>query len=254
MSEQIQSDSVFQVAEDLVARLRWEMENGRVGYAELAGSSLSPVSRVRPVPVISDHGDPVCCTRSQKLEELQREMGDCQRCGLSDQRKNIVFGEGNGDAELVFVGEGPGRDEDVEGRPFVGAAGQLLDKIIVAMGLSREDVYICNVVKCRPPKNRVPSPEEQLVCGRFLSRQLSIIEPKIVVSLGGTATQFLLENQEPVGRLRGRFHGGGRWKVMPTYHPAYLLRNPSQKRPVWQDIQLVMSELGLGPAGQKGEE
>lgn len=240
MSDDLQSDSVFQVATDLLARLRWETENGCFGY---------PLSRVHAAVLKSEHRPlaTMDLTKSQKLADLREEMGDCQRCSLAKYRKNLVFGEGNAEAQLVFVGEGPGRDEDAEGRPFVGAAGQLLDKIIAAMGLGREDVYICNVVKCRPPENRVPGPEEQLTCGRFLLKQLQIVEPRFVVTLGGTSTGFLLEKQEPVGKLRGRFHpvAGAPWQVMPTYHPAFLLRNPSQKRPVWQDIQLVMSELGL---------
>jgi uracil-DNA glycosylase family 4 len=165
-----------------------------------------------------------------------------------------VFGEGSPNASLVFVGEGPGRDEDMAGRPFVGAAGQLLDKIIEAMQLGRSDVYICNVVKCRPPSNRVPNPEEQGTCGPFVRRQLEIIRPKVVVALGGTAASFLLGRDESLGRLRGRFHGLGALKVMPTYHPAYLLRKPEGKKFVWQDMQLVMKELGITippPGGRK---
>ena len=261
MREQTNHDSVVHLARDILARLRWEMDNGCQGYL-----SPPPIEDVRQKALIVQAGEAqaeasfskaatteneAASSKSSQMTALQEEIGDCQRCGLCRGRKTIVFGEGNAEADLVFVGEGPGRDEDLAGRPFVGAAGQLLGKIIAAMGLGREEVYICNVVKCRPPDNRVPSPEEQLVCGRFLSRQLAIIEPKVVVTLGGTATGFLLEKQEPVGRLRGRFHPAGAWKVMPTYHPAYLLRNPSQKRPVWQDIQLVMSELELGLSGEK---
>lgn len=249
MGEEIQSDSLVLLTEKLASRLRWEMENGCHGYPTLEVSCTSdtpPSGSTQmergPAPDSAPDSAP---DKRLELEALRNEIGDCQRCDLGFQRKTIVFGEGNVDADLVFVGEGPGRDEDAAGRPFVGAAGQLLDKIMAAMGIGRDHVYICNVVKCRPPKNRVPFPGEQRICGRFLHSQLSVIEPKIVVALGGTATQFLLESEESIGRLRGRFHERGRWKVMPTYHPAYLLRNPGQKRAVWEDIQLVMSQLGL---------
>jgi len=263
MGAEFKHDSGILLAQDLLARVRWEMANGCRGYpfsdpsqaprpsevSSKSDSASNATEIVKPeTAVVSDRPAP---SKSQQMADLQLELGECQRCSLCHQRMNIVFGEGNVGTDLVFVGEGPGRDEDQAGRPFVGAAGQLLSKIITAMGLRREDVYICNVVKCRPPDNRVPSPEEQLICGRFLTRQLAIIEPRVVVTLGGTATGFILEKQEPVGRLRGRFHSVGAWKVMPTYHPAYLLRNPAQKRPVWQDIQLVMSELKPGPSVAK---
>jgi DNA polymerase len=173
---------------------------------------------------------------------------------LSESRQKLVFGEGSASARLVFVGEGPGRDEDLSGRPFVGAAGQLLDRIIAAIKLERKDVYICNVVKCRPPNNRTPAEDESAICGPFLWAQLAVIKPKIVVTLGATATKFLLKRNESLGRQRGRFHQVGDFEIMPTYHPAYLLRYPQNKRAVWEDMQKVASALGLEVATSKGQQ
>jgi len=176
------------------------------------------------------------------LEAVRQELGDCRRCKLWRTRRNIVFGEGNPQARLVFVGEGPGYEEDVQGAPFVGAAGQLLTRIIRAIGLEREEVYICNVIKCRPPGNRNPEPDEIAACKPFLLKQLKVIRPKIVCALGKFAAQTLLGSGEPISRLRGRFYSLEDMLVMPTFHPAYLLRNPEDKRLVWQDMQLVQKE------------
>ncbi|CAB5084970.1 Uracil-DNA glycosylase, family 4 (EC [Olavius algarvensis associated proteobacterium Delta 3] len=183
--------------------------------------------------------------RSESLEDIQIDLGDCRRCGLSETRTRIVFGEGNPDARLVFVGEGPGYDEDKQGRPFVGAAGKLLTKIIRAMGLEREDVFICNIIKCRPPKNRNPMPDEIETCSPFLERQLAAIQPEVICALGKFAAQTLLNTQTPISRLRGRFHDYQGVPLMPTFHPAYLLRNPEGKRATWEDIQQIMDRLGL---------
>ncbi len=182
-----------------------------------------------------------------ELDALRARLGDCQRCRLGEQRRSIVFGEGNPKARVVLVGEGPGGEEDRTGRPFVGAAGQLLDRMLVAMGLGRDQIYICNVVKCRPPQNRTPEPEEMEICGRFLADQLKIIHPRHIVCLGATAAHFLLKTDLSVSKLRGRIHdhpSGAR--VLPTYHPAYLLRNQAAKKPVWEDLQLVMAEMAEG--------
>lgn len=179
------------------------------------------------------------------LEALRSAIGECTRCVLHAGRTHLVFGEGSPQARVVFVGEGPGRDEDAAGRPFVGAAGQLLDRIIIAMGMTRESVYICNVVKCRPPGNRTPEPTERRICGPFVKRQLAVIEPKAVVALGATAAAYLLDTETPISRLRGRFHIKDNLKIMPTYHPAFLLRNPGAKRDVWNDMQQVMGVLGI---------
>jgi uracil-DNA glycosylase family 4 len=179
-----------------------------------------------------------------KLDELRQELGDCTRCRLHTGRNHIVFGEGNPQARLLLAGEGPGREEDRTGKPFVGRAGQLLDRILAAMGLKREDVYICNVVKCRPPENRTPQDDEMRTCGIFLVRQIEIIRPRHIVCLGSTAARYLLGTTKAMGKIRGRFfeHSSGA-RILPTYHPAYLLRNPNAKKPVWEDLQKVMAEM-----------
>jgi DNA polymerase len=179
------------------------------------------------------------------LGKIRGDIGDCTRCKLCEKRTNIVFGVGNPKAELVFVGEGPGRDEDMQGEPFVGRAGQLLTQMIEAMGLQRSDVYICNVVKCRPPENRLPEKDEIEICSPFLLRQLDTVKPKIIVALGSCAVQMLLQTKQGITGLRGKFFPFRGTKLMATYHPAYLLRNPPAKPDVWKDLQLVMSELGL---------
>lgn len=187
--------------------------------------------------------------KKQTLEEIKEEIGDCTRCKLHHGRTNIVFGEGNPKARLVFVGEGPGRDEDIQGQPFVGRAGQLLTKIINAMGLKRSDVYICNVVKCRPPANRTPEQDEIATCQQFLIKQLRAIDPAVIVCLGSVAAQSVLNTKARLGELRGNFHTYGRARLMVTYHPAALLRNPAFKKPLWEDMQLVMKELGISKSG-----
>lgn len=190
----------------------------------------------------------------QPLGEIQEDLGVCTRCKLHETRTNIVFGEGNPKARLVFVGEGPGRDEDQQGRPFVGRAGHLLTRIIKAMGLERDDVYICNVVKCRPPGNRNPEADEVASCEPFLFRQIRSIDPEVIVCLGSVATGLLLKLKNfKMGQLRGNFHQYGNSKLMITYHPAALLRNPNFKKPVWEDMQLVMKELGLPLPEKKGD-
>jgi uracil-DNA glycosylase family 4 len=181
----------------------------------------------------------------QKLTTLKDEiMGDCRRCKLCDERNNIVFGVGSIDARLLFVGEGPGAEEDKQGLPFVGRSGQLLTKMIEAMGISRNHVYICNVVKCRPPNNRDPEPEEVSSCIPFLKAQLAIIKPKVIVTLGRYASQTLLESTTPMSQLRGQWTSFEGVDLMPTFHPAFLLRNPPKKKEVWQDLQMVMQRLG----------
>ncbi len=178
-----------------------------------------------------------------RLPIIRAELGDCQRCKLHPLRKNIVFGVGNPNADLVFVGESPGADEDAQGEPFVGAAGQLLDKMIVAMGFAREDVYICNVLKCRPPGNRKPEPDEVEQCEPFLKQQLRAIAPRIIVALGKFAAHSLCGVSTPITRLRGTMHTYEGIPVMPTYHPAFLLRDPARKGEVWQDLKTVLVAL-----------
>lgn len=193
--------------------------------------------------------------KTRLLRVLDREqVKGCTKCRLSEGRTKTVFGVGNPDARLVFVGEGPGFEEDRQGEPFVGRAGDLLNKMIVVMGLRREDVYICNVVKCRPPNNRDPEADEIAACSPYLFEQLRTIEPEVIVALGAPAARTLLQTSDAIGRLRGRFHdfqvgdpmgGGDVVPLMPTYHPAYLLRSPSQKGKTWADLQMVMARLGL---------
>jgi uracil-DNA glycosylase len=181
----------------------------------------------------------------ESLEGIQAHLADCQRCALAAGRTHIVFGDGHAQARLVFVGEGPGADEDRQGVPFVGAAGQLLNKIIEAMKLSRGQVYICNVIKCRPPNNRNPEPDEIAACRPFLERQLAAIAPEVICTLGTFATQTLLDTDQSISRLRGRFHTYKDAKVMPTFHPAYLLRHTDQKRAVWEDMKKILALLRI---------
>lgn len=179
------------------------------------------------------------------FETLCAQVAGCTKCSLSKTRKNVVFGDGTPSARLVFVGEAPGADEDEQGLPFVGRAGQLLTNIIKAMGLQRSEVYICNILKCRPPGNRNPLPDEIRLCEPFLKEQIRMISPQIICALGSFAAKTLLKTETPITALRGRFHHYEGIKLMPTYHPAYLLRNPPAKKQVWEDIQLIMKELGL---------
>ena len=179
------------------------------------------------------------------LEKIRADIGDCTRCRLCKARINIVFGDGSPTAELVFVGEGPGHDEDVQGLPFVGRAGKLLTQMIEAMGLARKDVYICNVIKCRPPENRTPEKDEVAICSPFLMRQLDVIRPKVIVCLGSVAAQTLLNTNRGISHFRGEWLEFRGTRLLATYHPAYLLRNPSAKGDVWKDLQKVMAVLGL---------
>jgi uracil-DNA glycosylase family 4 len=178
------------------------------------------------------------------LSQIRTDLGDCTRCKLHALgRKQIVFGVGNADADLMFVGEAPGGEEDIQGIPFVGRAGQLLTKIIEAIGLTRDDVYIANVIKCRPPQNRNPDPDEVETCEPFLFRQIDVIKPKVIVALGTFAARGLLRTIDPISRLRGRVFEYRGARLIPTFHPAYLLRNPSSKREVWEDMKLVRQLL-----------
>ncbi len=184
------------------------------------------------------------------LQVLRDDIGDCRRCKLAGGRTNIVFGVGNPNADIVFVGEAPGADEDAQGEPFVGKAGQLLTKMIEAMGYRRQDVYICNVLKCRPPGNRNPEPDEVASCEPFLKRQLAAIRPRMIVALGKFAVQCLLRDDAPISRLRGNFRSYEGIPLMPTFHPAYLLRDPSKKKPAWEDLKAVnaaLARVGITP-------
>ncbi len=218
--------------------------------AKRAASAKNQEAEAKPVKSKKSQNTDI----AGELELLAKEVAACQQCVLGSTRTNPVPGEGNPNAQLVFVGEGPGADEDAQGRPFVGRSGQLLEKIITnAMGLKRSDVYICNIVKCRPPENREPRPEEIISCLPFLKRQLGLIRPKVIVTLGAPSTRTLLSTNKPIGQLRGQFQdfyfdeSSPPIKLMPTFHPAYLLRNYSDdnRRKVWEDMKTVMAELGL---------
>ncbi|MGH9600289.1 MAG: uracil-DNA glycosylase [Terracidiphilus sp.] len=185
--------------------------------------------------------------RAAALSLIREDIGDCTRCALHKARHTIVFGDGDPNARLMFVGEGPGADEDAQGVPFVGRAGQLLNNMISAMGLKREEVYIANVVKCRPPGNRTPEPEEANTCMQFLWCQVDVVRPQVLVALGATAATYLLGQRQPLAGLRGRVHAVRGTSLIVTYHPAYLLRDPRQKKEAWADLQIAMKELGLRP-------
>jgi len=221
---------IQKIVQDLKNNLRYQEQH--LGLTGVAGEKTGKKTVENPIS-----------NANETLEDIRKDIGDCKRCRLCEQRTNIVFGVGNSKTELMFVGEGPGRDEDKQGEPFVGRAGQLLNKIIEAMGMKREDVYIGNIVKCRPPENRAPLPDEVATCIPFLERQIAVIKPKIIVCLGSVAMQFLLRTERKISTVRGVWQEYQGIKVMPTYHPAFLLRNPNMKRPVWEDMQEVMKYL-----------
>ena len=212
-----------------------------VAAAPARPSAVAPFAQA---PSLFETSDRIAGDTFQLIRET---IGDCTRCKLHKARTNIVFGVGSMKAELVFVGEGPGHDEDIKGEPFVGRAGKLLTQMIEAMGLRREDVYICNVVKCRPPENRLPEKDEITTCSPFLFRQIDVIRPKVICCLGSCASQTLLQTTQGISRFRGEWFDFRGSKLIATYHPAYLLRNPNAKGEVWKDLQKVMAVLGLKP-------
>ena len=223
-----------------------------VRYLQRLGVTDLPL--MLPSPRIASQGtnppESAAFSGATQLAELEASVRDCQACRLHEGRRQVVFGTGNTDADLVFVGEAPGHEEDVQGEPFVGRAGQLLTRIIQAIGLTREDVYILNVIKCRPPQNRNPQPDEVAACRPIIDKQLACLKPRVICALGTFAAQALLRSDERISRLRGRFHPMGDILVRPTFHPAYLLRNPQEKRKVWQDMQDIQRELGLPDRGR----
>ena len=229
------------------ASIESKEENLSAAEAELVESSSMLKAAV--LPVIETPALPVAEEdKEAALAAIREDLGECTRCALAKGRNHVVFGEGDANARLMFVGEGPGADEDAQGRPFVGRAGQLLNNMIAAMGLRREQVYIANIVKCRPPQNRVPEPDEANTCSPFLFRQIDVIRPEVIVALGSTAATYLLGGKSPLSALRGRLHQARGAKLIVTYHPAYLLRDPRQKKEAWADLQLAMAELGLKKA------
>jgi len=208
--------------------------------ADASGKSLLPSAPAGPS--LFEAADRIT---GDTLLKIREDLGECTRCKLHRTRHKIVFGDGSAEARLVFVGEGPGADEDAQGLPFVGRAGKLLTQMIEAMGLERREVYICNVVKCRPPENRTPERDEVATCSPFLFRQLDALKPQVIVCLGGVAAQTLLETNRGISHFRGQWLNFRGYKLLATYHPAYLLRNPGAKGEVWKDLQKVMAELGL---------
>lgn len=213
---------------------------------EIAEEMSPKQVRSQPLPVLTEPAAPVAPKdRAAALQAISGDIGNCTRCALHKGRHSIVFGDGDPNARLMFVGEGPGADEDAQGLPFVGRAGQLLNNMIGAMGLRRDQVYIANIVKCRPPQNRVPEPVEANTCSPFLFRQIDVIRPEVLVALGATAATYLLGGKSPLAALRGRIHQVRGSKLIVTYHPAYLLRDPRQKKEAWADLQIAMAELGL---------
>ena len=210
---------------------------------------------IEALPVAEEKVEKMVPSEAPTLEEIRKELGDCKRCKLHRTRTTIVFGEGNKNAKLMFIGEGPGYEEDVQGRPFVGRAGQLLTKIIQSMHLQREEVYIANIIKCRPPQNRNPEPDEINSCNPFLMNQIHAIQPKIICALGTFSAQTLLKTDTKITALRGKFHEMAGIRVFPTYHPAYLLRNPERKREVWEDMKQISqwmkeNDESAQPAGE----
>ena len=216
-------------------------------FGELGVAGLTKAELTAGTPVKVDVRRPEAESAHDLLVELRNDIGDCTRCKLHRLgRTQIVFGVGNPDADLMFVGEAPGQDEDLQGFPFVGRAGQLLTKIIEAIGLRREDVYIANVLKCRPPQNRNPEPDEVASCQPFLRRQIAAVRPRVIVALGSFAARTLLNTEESISRLRGRVYEHDGAKLVATYHPAYLLRSPDKKRDTWEDMKKVRELLGAG--------
>jgi DNA polymerase len=251
------------IKQQLAARVNYYREMGIYGFyrrpvdeslqveeviaPETMPAKQRPASQtVEPLPIIQDN--------PAALQAIRADIGDCTRCRLHKGRTNLVFGVGNPNAELMFVGEGPGADEDAQGEPFVGRAGQLLNNMISAMGLKREDVYIANVVKCRPPGNRTPEKDECDTCSPFLLRQIEVIKPKVIVALGAVAAKTLLAVNDSMANLRGRWYDFRGACLAVTYHPAYLLRDPRQKKEAWKDLQMVMKYLGLTPPAKAPAE
>lgn len=239
------SSELQDLALELRRQLAWQESDGsRVIFRDVNDKPKPAVAVAAPAAVTKAPPAAVPTGPIKTLDEIRQELGDCKRCKLCNGRTQIVFGSGNPKAELVFVGEAPGADEDLQGVPFVGAAGQLLTKMIEAMKFTRDTVYICNVAKCRPPNNRNPEPDEITACEPFLKAQLAALQPKVIVALGKFAAQTLLRDSTPITRLRGQWRSYEGVPLMPTFHPAYLLRSPGEKKLAWSDLQEVMKRFG----------
>ncbi len=235
------SDKLYHECHEIISQGKAILED----LQQWGFESVVPLPAEKPVATPGQIQEEKTTFETGALAELEANLMGCKLCPLAEKRKNIVFGAGNSQARLVLVGEAPGREEDETGVPFVGEAGRLLEKILLAMHLSRDEVYICNVLKCRPPDNRDPYPDEIAACEPFLQQQLALIQPEVIITLGRFAAQELLKTTKPIGKLRGQWHEYEGIPLMPTFHPAYLLRNPSGKRPVWEDMKQVMRRLNL---------
>ena len=237
----------------LLARVNYYREMGIYDFYRQQAPEGLQLPMTKPAePAMNKASEiPVVQDKPAALRVIREDIGDCTRCRLHKGRTNLVFGVGNVNADLMFVGEGPGADEDAQGEPFVGRAGQLLNNMIAAMGLKRQDVYIANVVKCRPPGNRTPEKDECDICSPFLLRQIEVIQPKVIVALGAVAAKTLLAVNDSMANLRGRWYDFRGSKLAVTYHPAYLLRDPRQKKEAWKDLQMVMKYLGLTPPAKE---
>ncbi|MEO5936212.1 MAG: uracil-DNA glycosylase [Terriglobales bacterium] len=225
----------------LATRIQYYREMGIDSFYRRGDAPVAAVDTKIETEAKTETGKPAA------LQLIRNDIGDCTRCRLHEQRTNIVFGVGNVNADIMFVGEGPGADEDASGEPFVGRGGQLLNNMIQAMGIQREDVYIANVVKCRPPGNRTPERDECDTCSPFLLKQIEVIKPKVIVALGAVAAKNLLQMNDTMANLRGRIYDFRNTQLVVTYHPAYLLRDPRQKGEAWKDLQMVMKHLGMIP-------
>ena len=237
----------------LTARVKYAREMGLGDFYRCEPSDVRHLETLQPITQLVETrraasqtaNELLVINKSAALTEILNDIGDCTRCRLHKGRTKLVFGVGNENADIMFVGEGPGADEDKQGEPFVGRAGQLLNNMITAMGIRREDVYIANVVKCRPPDNRTPEKDECDTCSPFLMRQIEVIQPKMIVALGAVAAKNLLGVNDSMASLRGKIYDFRGTKLVATYHPAYLLRDPRQKAEAWKDLQMVMRELGM---------
>ena len=237
-------DELLSITRKLTERLRWLERGGSTGVPLQTTAVQRPAGLA--LPIVARGGG------AARLEAARTDLGECTRCKLASGRENIVFGTGDPDAALMFVGEGPGAEEDHTGEPFVGPAGQLLTKMIEAMGFARSAVYVCNIVKCRPPGNRNPEDDEIAACEPFLKAQVAAVQPQLIVCLGKFAAQTLLRSDAPISKIRGAWKDYESIPLMPTFHPAFLLRNPAAKREVWSDLQQVMAELDkLGVARKR---
>lgn len=237
------TDKLYHECHELISQSRIILEDLKEWGYDTIIPAAAPATCMNE---LAGSPSPECVNQVQQtlsLEQLEQNIQGCSLCSLRQERKSIVFGVGNPRADLVLVGEAPGHEEDIKGYPFVGESGQLLDKILFAMRLTRDDVYICNVIKCHAPQSRDPQPDEIASCEQFLKQQLVAIKPKLILALGRFATQTLLQTKDPISRLRGQWHEYEGIALMPTFHPAYLLKKPAAKREVWEDVKKVISKL-----------